>query len=148
MFDEYPTYDEWSAQFDFSKPADMKKLEPAHFGHLPVWTEGNAYLSGAKTCKNEVNGFVSSDEVKVELVEKDGTYYLDTNLYEVLKDFTGRMIHTDILGQAFEPEQKFENPDGTAILFESDYFGGHRGIQVVPGPFASAEDAKKPLLRK
>ena len=58
------------------------------------------------------------------------------------------MIHTDILGQAFEPEQKFENPDGTAILFESDYFGGHRGIQVVPGPFASAEDAKKPLLRK
>ena len=81
-------------------------------------------------------------------MEKDGTYYLDTNLYEVLKDFTGRMIHTDILGQAFEPEQKFENPDGTAILFESDYFGGHRGIQVVPGPFASAEDAKKPLLRK
>ena len=95
-----------------------------------------------------MNGFVSGDEVKVELVEKDGTYYLDTNVYELLKDFTGRMIHTDILGQAFEPEQKFENPDGTAIQFDSDYFGGHRGVQVVPGPFASAEDAKKPLLRK
>ena len=56
MFDEYPTYEAWIAQFDFTKPADMKKLEPAHFGHLPVWTEGNAYLGGAKACKHEVNG--------------------------------------------------------------------------------------------
>ena len=28
MFDEYPTYDEWISQFDFTKPVDMKKLEP------------------------------------------------------------------------------------------------------------------------
>ena len=145
MFDEYPTYEEWSAQFDFSKPADMKQLEPAHFGHLPVWTEGNAYFSGAKACKNEVNGFVSSDEVKVELVEKDGTYYLDTNVYELLKDFTGRMIHTDILGQAFEPEQKYENPDGTPIVFRYDYFGNRQGIHPLPGPFASKEAAEEAL---
>lgn len=93
MFDEYPTYEEWIAQFDFSKPADMKVLEPAHFGHLPVWTEGNVYLGGAKAYKNEVNGLVIANDrsdIKVELVEKDGSYYLDTNVYDFLKDFTGR----------------------------------------------------------
>lgn len=146
MFDEYPTYDEWYAQFDFTKPADMKKCEPAHFGHLPVWSEGNAYLAGAKASRHEVNGLVCADDVKVELVEKDGSYYLDTNVYEKLGAFGGRMINTEILGKAFEPEQPFENPDGTPIQFDSDYFGGHRGLEVIAGPFANAEDAKKVLF--
>ena len=148
MFDEYPTYEEWKAQFDFSQPANMSALEPVHFGHLPVWTEGNAYLGGAKACKNEVNGLISSEDVKVELLEKDGNYYLDTNIYDCLKDFRGRMINTDALGMAFEPEQRFENPDGTDIQFDKDYFGGHRGVDVIPGPFANEEDAKKPLVNK
>lgn len=148
MFDEYPTYEEWKAQFDFSQPADMSALEPVHFGHLPVWTEGNAYLGGAKACKNEVNGLISSEDVKVELLEKDGNYYLDTNIYDCLKAFRGRMINTDVLGMAFEPEQRFENPDGTDIQFDTDYFGGHRGVDVIPGPFANAEDVKKPLVNK
>lgn len=148
MFDEYPTYEEWKAQFDFSRPANMSALEPVHFGHLPVWTEGNAYLGGAKACKNEVNGLISSEDVKVELLEKDGNYYLDTNIYDCLKAFMGRIINTDVLGMAFEPEQRFENPDGTDIQFDKDYFGGHRGVDVIPGPFANAEDAKKPLVNK
>lgn len=148
MFDEYPTYEEWKAQFDFSRPANMSALEPVHFGHLPVWTEGNAHLGGAKACKNEVNGLISSEDVKVELLEKDGNYYLDTNIYDCLKAFMGRIINTDVLGMAFEPEQRFENPDGTDIQFDKDYFGGHRGVDVIPGPFANAEDAKKPLVNK
>lgn len=145
MFDEYPSYEEWIAQFDFSKPADMKKLEPAHMGHLPVWLEGNAYLGGAKACKKESDALISEEEVKVELTEKDGSYYLDTNVYDLMKDFTVRMINTDVLGRAFEPEQRFENPDGTDIQFDRDYFGNHRGVDVLPGPFAAPENAKKAL---
>ena len=149
MFDEYPTYDEWISQFDFTKPADMKKLEPAHFGHLPVWSEGNVYLGGAKAWKHEKDGLVTAEdrsEVKVELVEKDGSYYLDTNIYELIKDFRSHsMVNTGVLGKAFEPEQPFENPDGTTIQFDADYFGGHRGTEILPGPFAAAEDAKKAL---
>lgn len=146
MFDEYPTYDEWISQFDFSKPADMKKLEPAHEGHLPVWCEGNVYLGGAVPCKNEKNGLVATGDIRMELVEKDGQYFLSTNLYDFLDGFTGRMIHTDILGKAFEPEEKFENPDGTPIQFDADYLGEHRGLSVLPGPFASADGSKKALL--
>ena len=149
MFDEYPTYDEWISQFDFTKPADMKKLEPVHFGHLPVWSEGNVYLGGAKAWKHEKDGLVTAEDrnaVKVELVEKDGRYYLDTNIYELIKDFKSRrMVNTGVLGKAFEPEQPFENPDGTEIQFDADYFGGHRGTEILPGPFATVEDAKKAL---
>ncbi len=147
VFDEYPTYEEWIAQFDFTKRPNMGALEPVHFGHLPVWSEGNAYLKGAKPWKKEVNCLVVEDgqEIKVELVEKDGEYYLETNIFEYIKDFHTRMINTEVLGKAFEPEQYFENPDGTPIRFDTDYFGNHRGIRVLPGPFASPVDKIKVL---
>ena len=146
VFDEYPTYEEWIAQFDFTQRPNMMALEPVHFGHLPVWSEGNVYLNGAKPWKKEKNNLTidaKDGEIKVELVEKDGHYYLETNLYDYIKHFNVRMINTEILGKAFEPEQHFENPDGTPIRFDSDYFGNHRGVHVIPGPFDSPSDHVK-----
>ena len=55
------------------------------------------------------------------------------------------MISTDVLGEAFEPSQKFENPDGTPITFDVDYLGGHRGADVIPGPFATADAVSERL---
>ena len=102
-----PTYEEWIAQFELDKPANMGKVEPYHFGHLPVWSEGNVYLGGARAWKKEAHCLELSEEepVRVELKEEDGKIFLDTNIYELIKDFKGRMIHTGILGKAFEPEQ-------------------------------------------
>jgi hypothetical protein len=143
VFDEYPTYEEWLAQFDFTKYPNMRNLEPVHFGHLPIWSEGNVYLNGAKPWKNEVNSMViekADQTLNVELLESDGQYYLNTNVFDYIKDFSGRMINTEILGKAFEPEQYFENADGTPIRFDADYFGDHRGINVIPGPFAAPTD--------
>ncbi|MBQ6508527.1 MAG: hypothetical protein IJI07_03550 [Flexilinea sp.] len=76
----------------------------------------------------------------MELDENNGDPVLRTNIYSVIKDFRAGMIHSDILGEAFEPEQRFENPDGTDIVFDADYYGNHRGIDVLPGPFAEAAE--------
>ena len=70
---------------------------------------------------------------------------LKTNLYSKLKGFRDGIITSDILGEAFEPEQRFENPDGTDIIFNRDYFGNPRGVDTIPGPFATAEDSEKEL---
>ena len=83
----------------------MSELEKAHFGHLPVWAEGNIYLNGARACRHEQKG-------------------------------SCRMITSDILGKAFEPEQRFESPDGSDITFDTDYFGCVRTGTIIPGPFA------------
>lgn len=147
VFNEYPTYKEWISQFDFSKRPDMHALEPVHFGHLPIWSEGNVYLNGARPWKKEKSSLViekSDQEFKVELIEKDGHYCISTNVFECLKDFSCRIINTEILGKAFEPEQYFENADGTPICFDADYFGNHRGIHVIPGPFALPYDNIEP----
>ena len=145
-FDIFPTWDEWIAPFLPGEKPDMGALAKVHFGHLPVWVEGNAYFSGATVCKHETKKLVDKrSKVTVELIEKDGHYSLKTNVFSKLKDFRDGIICTETLGKAFEPEQRFENPDGTDIVFDRDYFGNHRGTETIPGPFANAEAAEKEL---
>ncbi|MDD2647364.1 MAG: right-handed parallel beta-helix repeat-containing protein [Eubacteriales bacterium] len=145
-FDIFPTYGEWIANFKMDEEPDMGALGTYHFGHLPVWVEGNAYFNGATVCKHETENFVcSSDKAFVELEEKGGKYSLKTNVYKLLGGYKDRMIDSDILGCAFEPEQRFENPDGTAIVFDDDYFGKKRDSAPIPGPFAAADEAEKAL---
>ncbi len=146
QFDEYPTYEEWISHFDMdvARP-DMGKLAKWHMSHLPVWSKNNVYLGGAKPWKHETNPLVLDEKPYVELTEKDGRPALHTNVYDLIGSFRAGMINSDILGCAFEPEQRFESPDGSEIVFDRDYLGNHRGIGVLPGPFAAAEDAEKAL---
>ena len=149
-FDEYPSYDEWIPQFDIEEEyPNMMKHEDAHFAHLPVWIDGNAYFEGASGWKKEKNAFTdNSGKVHVDVIEKDGSFFLDTNIYEVLSGFKADMISTETLGKAFEPQQMFENPDGTPITFDTDYFGEHRAADVIPGPFASEKEVAERLFDK
>ena len=138
VWDEYPDYEDWISHFQMdSDTPDMAKLEEYHAGHLPVWCDGNAYFNGAKARKNEAHCLVDTEHtVKAEAVLKDGRWVLETDVYEYLGDFTCSMIDSDRLGRAFEPEERFENPDGTDIVFSYDYDGTHRGAAVRPGPLA------------
>lgn len=154
-FDDYPTYNEWYAQFarlegTFSKETDMDDLMSAHFGHLPVWASGNVYLNGAKAWKKEVNNLVNdTDSVHFELVNStNGGVSLKTNLYDLIGSYTDKIITSEILGKAFEPEQSYEMPDGASITFNEDYFGNHRGVATIPGPFISKKAASEMLWGK
>ena len=50
------------------------------------------------------------------------------------------------LGRAFEPDQRFEAADGSTIVFDSDFYGNHRGARVLPGPFATLDASMQPLF--
>ena len=151
VFDEYPTYAEWYAPFaelegKAAREFDMMKLMGPHFGKLPVWAGGNVYLNGAKAWKKEKDHLVDEEHsVKVEIIEDEEHVSIRTNLYDVIGDYRAAMISSDTLGEAFEPEERFETPDGEDILFDSDYAGNHRGVQVMPGPFADARAAEQRL---
>lgn len=146
VFDEFPDYGEWIRPFDLDGEPNMFTMQDYHYKKLPVWINGNAYLNGAKPWNREKDNFVDDgNKVTIELVEKDGKYSIKTNLYEILKEYETGIISSDVLGKAFEPEQRFENPNGTAIIFDKDYFGGHRGIKAMPGPFANAAGTEKTL---
>ena len=46
------------------------------------------------------------------------------------------IITSDTLGEAFESEERFENPDGSTIIFDTDIYGNKRDKSTVAGPFA------------
>ncbi|MBR0463750.1 MAG: right-handed parallel beta-helix repeat-containing protein, partial [Clostridia bacterium] len=137
-FDIFPTYEEWISHFMMGQEPNMGALAQYHFGHLPVWLGGNAYFNGATVCKHEKDPFIDEkDEACVSLRQDEaGRWILETNVYDLLGDYRTGIVNSDILGCAFEPEQRFENPDGTEIIFDSDYFGNRRGMAALPGPFA------------
>lgn len=135
-YDGYPTFAEWDKEFEGycgmgSEPSDR------YYAHLPVWTGGNVFLGGAKPWEKE-SDYVedAAHPVSVALEERGDGWYLATNLYEVLPEKRLPLIDTETLGMAFEPEQRFENPDGAPIRFDVDFFGLRREHSGVAGPFA------------
>ncbi|MBR4466494.1 right-handed parallel beta-helix repeat-containing protein, partial [bacterium] len=138
VFDEFPTYEEWIANFDMANETpDMDALEKFHFRYLPVWAKGNVYLNGAKPWKKEQAPLIDDkSQVFVELEEKDGKPKLKTNLYDLIKNHPVSLVTTETLGKAFQPDQPFENPDGTPITFDTDFEGNKREGKILPGPFA------------
>ncbi|MBP5275707.1 MAG: hypothetical protein J6Z07_02795, partial [Lachnospiraceae bacterium] len=101
----------------------------------------------ATVSKHEKNAFEDKENrVDIKLINDNGKISIDTNIYELLKDFNVGMINSDILGCAFESEERFENPDGTEIVFNKDFFGNDRETTVIPGPFACGEFSKEVLF--
>lgn len=144
VFDEYPAYDEWIKKFKLGERADMNtmnELMNAHFDHLPVWIKGNAYFNGAKPWIKEEDKLVDNEhKVSVKVVEEDGKYKVQTNVFDYLGDFKDGIICSDTLGLAFEPEERYENPDGSDIILNEDYYGNHRGVSAIPGPVACGKE--------
>ncbi|MBO4637224.1 MAG: right-handed parallel beta-helix repeat-containing protein [Clostridiales bacterium] len=141
QFDIFPSYEEWFSKSMPGVEPDMGKMGEFHFGHLPVWIGGNAYVNGAVPGKHEKTGYVAEGgKVSFELVTEGDKVTLKTDLFKSIGDFHTGIITSDTLGEAFEPEQRFEEPDGKDIIFDKDYFGDHRGLSAYAGPFAEAFD--------
>ena len=114
---------------------------------MPIYTGGNVYLSGAQPFDKEENYAIDTEHpVTLELTEENGQWKLNTNLYDILPKLKTPFVSTALLGEAFEPEQLFENPDGSEILFNEDYFGEHRAVNPTPGPFENSEELTKNLF--
>ena len=147
-YEGYPSWDEYIAMFDGYCGMGAMGDRDKYYYKLPVWAAGNAYLGGAKHMSAEADPAVDeASDVYVRLVGDGGAWRLETNIYDVLPEKERGVISTETLGMAFEPEERFENPDGTPIVFDADYFGCHRPVDPLPGPFADAKQAVEVLFR-
>ena len=135
----YMTKEMWEKEFEGycgmgCEPSDR------YYIPLPVWTGGNAYFGGAKPCDIEKDYYEDTEhEIILDLKENNGVWKLETNLGRYLPDSMCKLINTDTLGMAFEPEQRFENPDGSDIIFDCDINGIKRGSSLIPGPWADKD---------
>ena len=144
VWDKFPTFDTWNAQFE-GYCGQGAPTTDKYYSELPVWAGGNVYLNGARPMSKEKEPdalVVEGGEKVTFAVEGDGLgASLKTNLYDVIAASgvvpACKLLHTDDIMMAFEPEEKYENPDGSPITFDTDYFGKKRNASgVLPGPFS------------
>lgn len=133
-FNGYKTFAEWDKSFEgycnIGSIAGDK-----YYDHLPVWAEGNCYYNGATPWNKESDAYVDTkNTVTLSLKNTEKGYVLETNLYDFLPAKSFNLIDTDTLVMAFESEEKYENPDGTPIIFDHDFYGSKRD-SIIPGCF-------------
>ena len=117
-----------------------------YYSELPVWAGGNLYFNGAKPMKKEKDAYVeSATPVTIDYEEKNGKFWLKTNVYDLVKT-NCKLMRTEDIAPAFEPEQAYENPDGSPIIFDTDFFGKKRGKKSLAGPFADKDEIKDSLF--
>ncbi len=139
-YSDYPSMEEFKTRMDSLKPMDSNDRD-RYYDHLPVMTGGNVYFNGAKYSDKEKPIYENhQNHISWSLETTENELIFHTNLYEFLPDLSCDLIDTGKLGMAFEPEQFFENPDGSPINFDLDYFDEKAQDAILPGPFFSRKD--------
>jgi alpha-N-arabinofuranosidase len=113
-------------------------LSPYETATLPVLMEGNVFLNSAKPSRQEADPTLKPDlDPALKLVEKPDGYYLEMNLENGWAGSTVRkLVTTELLGKAAIPDLPYEQPDGTPLRIDTDYFGKQRNTtNPAPGPF-------------
>ncbi|MHC4622394.1 MAG: right-handed parallel beta-helix repeat-containing protein [Planctomycetota bacterium] len=130
--------------------AERKKgygLEVYNAVKLPVQVDGNVYFKGAKPCISETNYIEKPDfDPTITIVEQGERVYLHITLGKSLESLKNKAVTTKLLGKALIPDQAYENPDGSPLKIDTDYFGKKRSkANPSPGPFEIPGDGKHKL---
>ncbi len=114
---------------------------------LPVWISGNSYCNGAKPSLKETE-FTndSTHNPRINLVEEEDNVYLHLTLNQDLVIHKRQIINTALLGRAKIPRARFDNPDGSELMIDQDFFGNKRSEGNNPaGPFVKVTSEKMVL---
>ena len=104
----------------------------------PMQMAGNVFLKGAKPCKQEQDPPVLSEfDPDVRLLAKsDGLYLAITLAKAWFEKQPHQLVTTERLGRAKVPNLPYEQPDGSPLRIDTDYFGEKRPEKnPMVGPF-------------
>lgn len=103
----------------------------------PVFLNGNIYYFGAIPGVKEIKPVGSSTyDPKVRLQEKGTDVFLSLEFDQQYYDLKNPLITTELLGKTRVAKTAFDNPDGTPLIIDKDYFGLTRSADnSVAGPF-------------
>ena len=119
-------------------------LEVYNAVKLPVQIEGNVYFKGAKPYIRETNYVEKAGfDPKIKIVEEGESVYLHITLDQSCKALDNTLVTTKLLGKAMIPNQAYENPDGSPLKIDTDYFGRKRSkANPTAGPFENPPEGK------
>lgn len=105
----------------------------------PLQTGGNVFLNGAQPYRSEVDFSRSDENPGVELDAEGGDLKFRWSVPPNVNAGKTRLVDTALLGKAKVPGLPYENPDGSPLTVERDYFGKKRDKRPAPGPFENLQ---------
>ncbi|WP_299781662.1 right-handed parallel beta-helix repeat-containing protein [uncultured Formosa sp.] len=114
---------------------------------FPVFIDANLYLNKAEPSNIETNSVVNRTlKPEISLSEESDGYYLNITIDNSFNSVKTKTVNTELLGVAFQPETPFENPDGTPVTVNKDYFGNQRTTKTpFVGPFNELKSGKNKI---
>ena len=109
----------------------------------PPLTGGNVYLNGARSYSNEVASLTFEKvDPSVELVEQPDGWFLEMICNKTWSAGSNcKTVTMEMLGKAPVPMLPYENPDGSSVTIDSDYFGKKHDVEHrTSGPFAKPDE--------
>ena len=102
-----------------------------------MYCGSNLYFHDAQPFRKEPGTLVCSDvKPEVKVVSQEDGIYLEFDFGDKPAQVETVTVTTDSLGIAFEPELPYEQPDGTPLCIENDFFGNARPAgKMTVGPF-------------
>ena len=99
--------------------------------------KGNAYFGGAVGSAHEPEAKVCEQAgITIGFSEKMDKVFVCIKDAKLLGGAGSELLSADALGETYHAEMAYENPDGTNIVFDTDFFGKKRPAgNVTPGPF-------------
>jgi alpha-L-arabinofuranosidase len=104
----------------------------------PLHTGGNVFYKGAKPYANEAGGATAAGDPQAKLVLENGRATFQFTPGPEFKKAATQLVTTELLGKAKIPGVAYENPDGSPLKINTDFFGKKRSQKnPSPGPFES-----------
>lgn len=106
---------------------------------LPVTSAYNLYLNGAVPGNAGMNEKVlSNSKVQLQIEQRPEGIFLRIRGWDRKSGLSAPIVTSAALKEALVAEAAFENPDGSAVIFNTDYFSHTRNNSGnEPGPFAT-----------
>jgi alpha-N-arabinofuranosidase len=100
-------------------------------------TGGNVYYNGARPHAKEVTPLVLAEVYpKFKITGSDAGVQLQITLEQAMQKAVTTLVTTELLGNARVPGLPYQNPDGSPVRVDTDYFGRKRNPAApTAGPF-------------
>lgn len=134
---------EYTAQIADQMPGDQELYVKVK---QPVYINRNMYLRGARAFDQEVEKYQSEYDPQICFITEGDRVYLEIMVSKEMLELRAKLINSADLGMVRIVEAAFENPDGSEIVFDTDYHGKCCGEGAVVGPFADLVEGKNRIL--
>ena len=104
---------------------------------FPLQTAGNIYFKGAQPYSKEKDfALCAQSDPEIKIVDEGPRVHLQFKPAQAAGAARTKLVTTKLLGNARMSGVAYEEPDGSALKIDTDYFGNKRNkSHPTPGPF-------------